>query len=484
MNAYLAALLTYSLLLMVFGIAVSRRVKTSSDFMVAGRSLGPGMLFATFLAANVGAGSTVGATGLGFRFGLAAWWWVGSASLGGLLLAQTLGPRLWRIANANNLNTMGDYLEHRYNKAVKAVIAVLLWVGTLTLLAGQLIAVATILNVAAGSTKWLGCLIGGVVAIVYCAAGGLLASAFVNVFELIVTMSGLLLAVPFALHHVGGWSHLAASISAQPGKAWMLKITGVGWKQVLGYVALLAPSFMISPGLVQKLYGARDVRTVKLGITLNALAQAAFAFVPAILGLCVFVAYPRLATPELALPFAIRNLLPRWLGMLAMASIFSAELSATGAILFMLSTSLVIDLYKTFLNPAVSEPRLLAANRLATVAAGICGMLLALELPSILSAVQIFYGLLSVSLFVPVVAGLYSRRIVSAAALVSIFTAIGTTVSAKQLTANKGWWLFSPEALGILSAALVMLAFRSLYPLHSKRLSGKAWRSEHVPKSS
>ena len=48
----------------------------------------------------------------------------------------------------------------------------------------------------------------------------------------------------------------------------------------------------------------------------------------------------------------MKMLLPTWLGMWAMASIFSAELSATGAILFMLSTSLAIDLHKTFLNPA------------------------------------------------------------------------------------------------------------------------------------
>jgi SSS family solute:Na+ symporter len=463
MNAYIAALLVYSVLLMALGIFVSRRVKTSSDFLVAGRSLGPGMLFATFLAANIGAGSTVSATGLGFRFGLSAWWWVGSASIGGFILSRTLGPRLWTLAKHHSFSTLGDFLEFRYNKSVRAVIAVLLWVGTLTLLAAQLIAISSILNVSVGTPKWIGCLAGGVVAIVYCAAGGLIASAFVNVFELVVTMSGLLLAVPFAVHHLGGWSHISATVAAQPGKTWMLSMTGVGIKQVLAYVILLAPSFMISPGLVQKLYGAKDVKTVKIGIGLNALAQALFAFVPAILGLCVFVAYPHLASPELALPLAMKQLLPKWLGMWAMASIFSAELSATGAILFMLSTSLAVDLYKTFLNPGISEHRLLTANRLASILAGVAGIFLAIQLPTILSAIQIFYGLLSVSLFVPVIVGLYSRRVLSQAALVSIFAAVITTLVAKSLTANHGWWLLSPEAMGILAAALVMLGFRVLH---------------------
>jgi solute:Na+ symporter, SSS family len=463
MNPYFAALLVYSILLMLIGILVGRRVKTPGDFLVAGRSLGPGMLFTTFLAANIGAGSTVGATGLGFRFGLSAWWWVGSASIGTFLLSWTLGPRLWAIAEKHGLSTMGDFLEHRYGKSVKAVIAVLLWIGTLAILAGQLIAISTILSVVIGTPKWEGCLIGGTVAVVYCTAGGLMSSAFVNIFELSVTMSGLLLAVPFALHTLGGWSHVAAAVAAQPGRGWMLSMTGVGPRQIFGYVAVLTTSFMISPGLVQKLYGARDAKTVRLGIGLNSLAQAIFAFVPAILGLCALVAFPHLATAELALPTTMKLLLPKWLGMWALASIFSAELSATDAILFMLSTSLVVDLYKTFLNPGVSPRRLLTASRLASVLAGVAGVVLALNLPSIIAAVTIFYSLLAVSLFVPVIAGLYSRRVFSSAALASIFAAIFATLTARYSTGGRGWWLLSPEAVGMMTAAAVMLGFR-LFP--------------------
>src|ERR1700722_17751075 len=103
MNIYLGALLFYSVFLMALGLFISRRVKNSSDFLVAGRSLGPGRLFATFLAANIGAGSTVGATGLGYRFGMSAWWWVGSASVGTLVLSQLLGPKLWRVGKEQGL---------------------------------------------------------------------------------------------------------------------------------------------------------------------------------------------------------------------------------------------------------------------------------------------------------------------------------------------------------------------------------------------
>jgi len=75
MSLHLTLLLTYSALQVALGLWIGRRVKSAGDFFVAGRGLGPGLVFATFVAANIGAGSTVGAAGLGYRDGLSAWWW-------------------------------------------------------------------------------------------------------------------------------------------------------------------------------------------------------------------------------------------------------------------------------------------------------------------------------------------------------------------------------------------------------------------------
>ncbi len=469
MNPYLAGLIAYSLLLIVFGIYISRRVKGASDFLVAGRSLGPGLIFTTFLAANIGAGSTVGATGLGYRFGLSAWWWVGSAAIGTFILSQFLGPRLWEIAKRYSLNTMGDFLEYRYSRAVKGVIAILLWLGTLTLLAGQLIAISWILNVVIGLPKWAGCAVGGTVAIIYCSAGGLLSAAFVNIVELTITMSGLLLAVPFAVQAVGGWDEVVRQVSINvPNKPGFFSLTGIGAGGILKYVILLAPSFMVSPGLVQKLYGGRNQQAVRRGIGLNSIAQILFAFVPAILGLCALAAFPQLTNPELAMPTVMTKLLPTWLGIWALASIFSAELSSTDAILFMLSTSLSVDLYKTFLNPQVSEKKLLKVSRLTAVFAGIAGVVLATVLPNIISAVAIFYGLVTVALFIPVVLGLFWKRVTTAAVLVGILTAVPITALLIFSKVADNWRFLSPQAVGVLIALSLVALISVIFPARTK----------------
>ena len=61
MNPLLLVLVIYGLALIVIGLLLSRQVAHSLDFFVAGRKLGPGLLFSTLLAANIGSGSTVGA---------------------------------------------------------------------------------------------------------------------------------------------------------------------------------------------------------------------------------------------------------------------------------------------------------------------------------------------------------------------------------------------------------------------------------------
>ena len=153
MSLTLLLLAAYSILQILLGLWIGRAVRGTGDFFVAGRRLNASLLFATMLAANIGAGSTVGAAGLGYRDGISAWWWVGSAGLGSLVLAFWVGPRIRSIAERHDLKTVGDFLELRYNRAIRGTVASLLWVGTLAILAGQLIALAWVLNVVTGVPK-------------------------------------------------------------------------------------------------------------------------------------------------------------------------------------------------------------------------------------------------------------------------------------------------------------------------------------------
>ena len=406
MALQLSVLVGYSAVLIALGLLVSRRVRGSGAFFVADRQLGPGLLFSTFLAANIGAGSVIGAAGLGYTDGLSAWWWVGSAGIGSLLLAFWLGPRIWRVATEHGLYTAGDYLEHRYGSPVRATMATLLWLLTLVILAAQLIAMSEILEWMLGAPRWVGALLGGLVMTAYFAAGGLLTSAWVNMVQLVVLLGGFAIAVPLALSAAGGWDAVMAAAPAGPDGPSFL----AGPRSGIVLVALLVPAFIVSPGLLQKAYGARDVRTIRLGVGLQALVLLAFAFAPPIMGMIARTYDPALANPEFAVPVVLTEGLPALLGSLGLAAVFSAEVSSADAILFMLSTSLSKDLYKRYLAADATDEQVLRVARAAAIVGGVLGVLLAVVIPTVIDSLTLFYAVLGVSLFVPVAAGLHSRR--------------------------------------------------------------------------
>lgn len=453
MNIYLVLLLVYAVALTGVGLWIARLVKGTSDFFVAGRTLTAPLLFSTVLAANIGAGSTVGAAGLAYNEGISAWWWNGSAAIGSIALAVWVGPRIWALASAHGFYTVGDYLEFRYGREVRGVVSALIWVGTLAILAGQLIAGAAVLEVVADIPRLWGTIIGAIAMLVYFVAGGLLSSAWVNAVQLTVLLIGLLTALPMVLARAGG---LAGLTAAGPPTAWdFFHTSGPGSGITL--LAMLAPAFIISPGLLQKVYGAKDARAVRVGVGVQAVVLATFAFVPVLLGMSARAIAPDIASPNLVLPTVLVEALPLWLGALALAAVFSAEVSTCDAILFMLATSLSQDLYKRFINPQADDQTVLRVARLAAIAGGGIGVLLAVQLPTVIGALSIFYTLLGVSLFVPVVAGLYVKRAGSPEALAAIVAGV-SFVLAVQLSGRAGQAVWTnPNVGGLAMAGLALV---------------------------
>ena len=423
MSPHLLLIVLYSVVVVGLGIWSARHVRSSSAFFVAGRSLGPGLIFASMLAANIGAGSTVGAAGLAYQQGLSAWWWVGSAGLGSLVFAFLVAPRLWAIAREHDFYTTGDYLEFRYGVRARTAAVILVGIGSLALLAGQLIAGATILSVVTGAPRWLGALIGGAIMTLYFTAGGLLGSARVNTLQLIVMLVGFAAALPFVLDSAGG-------ITAFGGPGLPEGFTDIGYSSGPGsgwtLLALTGPAFIVSPGLIQKGFGGRDARSVRLGTALNAIALLLFALLPVLLGMTARVLMPGISDPNAVLPSLLTHGLPAWLGALALAAVFSTEVDTCDAILFMLSSSASKDVYKRFLAPEATDAQLLRVGRLTAAAGGTLGVLLALWLDTVIGALTIFYSLLVVTLFVPVLGGLYVRRAREGGALAAMAAGVLT----------------------------------------------------------
>lgn len=449
----LPVLVAYCVALLLVGALASRSVRRAEDFFVAGRSLPPALIFFTFLAANLGAGSTVGAAEFGYTSGLPAWWWVGSAGIGSLALAFAVGPRLHRIAKARGLYTVGDYLESRYGRTTRLVVAAILLVGAPAILAGQIIAAGLVLQAAIGLPKAWGTAIGGALATVYFAMGGLRSASWVNSLQVAVKAVGFLVAVPWMIRSSGGWAAIAAATADDTA----LSIGGAGFGETAQLVLMLAPAFVVSPGLVQKLFGARDAHAVRVGLGLQAAALLAYAILPVLLGMAARVHFPELADPGSALVKLFTEVAPLWLGALMLAAILSAEVSSADAVLFMIATSLARDVLEPLYRGKLTDRSRLALARYSALGAGALGILLANWFQSILSALSFFYSLLTLTLFVPLLAGLFWSRPGQSVALLAIGSSLGAAALAMLSGGAAQGWL-PPVPVGILAGAAVYAA--------------------------
>ncbi len=463
MTPLLILLLVYSAGLIALGAWIGRAVRKSEDFFVGGRALGAGLLFSTFMAANIGAGSTVNATGLAYHHGLSAWWWNGSAGLGTLVLAFWVGPRIWKLAADHGFMTVGDFLEHRFGRDVRLLASVIIWIGSLSIYAGQIIGASAVLQRVGGVSPTTGALIAVTAMTAYFVSGGLLSAAWVNRVQLLVIITGFAFAAPMLLSSAGG---LSPVMDAVPGTTFLHGavpgVFGVGWPTIF----LMAPAFFLSPGLVQRAFSAKDERALRRGVGLSGLALMFFACAPVAIGMAARVLMPELegVPRDQVLPAVLISALPLVVGSIGLAAVFSAEISSADAVLFMLSTSGARDIYRGYINPAATDADVLRVARIVAVGGGALGFVLAFYHTSVLSALGTFYSVLGVTLLAPILGGLFLPRGGRVGALSAMIVGVVSLFASQYLLGlpSTVTWLAERPTFAWVSASFIGLTASTL----------------------
>jgi SSS family solute:Na+ symporter len=243
-------------------------------------------------------------------------------------------------------------------------------------------------------------------------------------------------------------------------------VFGVGWPTIF----LMAPAFFLSPGLVQRAFSAKDERALTRGVGLSGVALMLFACAPVAIGMAARVLMPELeAGPrDQVLPAVLISAVPILVGSIALAAVFSAEISSADAVLFMLSTSGARDFYRGYVNPNATDAQVLRMARIVAVFGGALGFGLAFLHQSVLSALGTFYSVLGVTLLAPILGGLFMPKGGRAGALsamtvgvVSLFASqylLGLPDTVAWRAANPAFAWITPSLLGLTSSALTYLA--------------------------
>lgn len=276
----LAGLLSYVVLQFAIGVWVSRRTATDTDYILAGRTLGPALVAFSVFATWFGAEAIVATTGEVYKHGLGGalvdpFAYAGALVLGGLLFASVLWQR--------GLTTFADLFEQRYSPAIAKLVVIVLLPGSLFWAAAQIRAFGQVLSSSSGMSLWLAITLAAVLVGAYTTIGGLLADSVTDFLQGLVVIAGLAILAVVIAGQAGGFSGVVAA--TDPVRLQVLSSLSEGPLEKLEHIAIAVCGSLVAVELISRYLGARSAEVARNGTIAGGLLYCAVGLIPVFLGL-------------------------------------------------------------------------------------------------------------------------------------------------------------------------------------------------------
>lgn len=440
-TAALVIIFLYMALTVVVGLVSSKmkqkksaKKQSNEDFLMAGKSLGPVILACTLFAANTGGASTTGiAANVGSQ-GLSAAWYVIAAGIG-FVLVSFIAP-FFRRAQAS---TVPQIINMRYGKPAHIVTAFTSIVALFMATGSQIIATSTIINTITGMDFETTAVVVTAVVIAYTMVGGFASVAAANMMHVCFITIGMSVAMIFMVSNplVGGFGKLFESARAVTDASGsnlnLLSMTKVGLPAILGYVAMYCTTFPTGQEIVQTYCSAKDGKSAKVGSVLAGLLSAAYAIVPALIGLMAFTCIDgftaNTAAHKNALAAATMEFAPTIIAGIVLSAVVAATISSASGNMIGTATLFTNDVFRPYMNKGNhDDAKEIWISRVVMVLAGCVGLAVALSGSNIISIMMSAFALRSAGPFAAFICSLFYKKVTKNAGFLSIV--FGTAVAA------------------------------------------------------
>ncbi len=438
----------------MIGYWASRRVKTSGDFMLAGRSL-PLLLSSSALFATwFGSETVFGASSEFLKGGLYA---VIEDPFGAALCLVLFGLFFARKLYSMNLLTLGDFFKVRFGKRTELVASVFIVPSYMGYIAAQLLAMGLILNVVIGMEVWEGVIISALVVTFYTYVGGMWAISITDFIQSVIIIGGLIVLAINLTIKAGG---VAAVLSEAHPDTFQFLPKG-NFKEVVIYVgawSVLGLGSIPSQDVFQRVMSSGSVNTAVRSCYIAAIMYLTIAMLPLFISLCVKHLYPEFADgdAQLALPTMVLGHATLPVQILFFGSLLSAIMSTTSSAILAPSAIFSENLVKPLAKGRLNDKQLLMITRFSVLGFSVIATIMATMRSNIYELVGESSMLSLVSLFAPLVLGLYWKKSTATGALLSMV--LGTFA----------WFIFGrldsswPSLIPGLLVSLLAMIFGSL----------------------
>jgi sodium/proline symporter len=430
----------YTLGIVTIGLYSSRlRKKTSDDFVLANRELGPWVAALSASASSESGWVMIGLVGEAYLYGAAAFWIVPGIAAGYLFNWYVIAERLRRVTTESGAVTLPQYILERYGKDSSAlrIISVLIIVAAmLTYVAAQMNAAGKAFEATFHLPYIWGVLVGAVVILTYTVTGGFRAICWTDVVQAAFMVIALVGMPIIMLDQLGGFEHFFEAVPRVDPDLLTFSYGKTGFA-MLGFVVGMLGIGLGYPGqphVLSRFMATKDTKSVRQGAKI-ALVWMVLAYLGAIsFGLLAKTWNSGLADPEQALPLACVQLLPALLAGFFVAAIVAAICSTADSQLMVVSSTISRDVLpllrkRTAGKLSATAETLLGIDRAVLLILGILAAALAAQQSRVIFHFVLYAWSAMGAAFGPVVIlGLLWKRANKPGAIAGMLTGLIVTV--------------------------------------------------------
>ncbi|MFI7230516.1 hypothetical protein ACIBO5_45520 [Nonomuraea angiospora] len=244
--------MVYFAVVLLVGVAARRRVSSSLDFLLSGRSLPAWITGLAFISANLGAVEIIRMSANGAEYGMPTmhYYWIGAVPA-----MLFLGVVMMPFYYGSKVRSIPEFMRRRFGPGAHLVNAISFALAQVLIAGINLFLLATVVNGLLGWPLWVALLLAAAIVLSYITLGGLSAAIYNEVLQLFVIVAALLPLTLIRLHRVGGVNGLidrvrtavgdgAEQLNSWPGN----ELAGFS-SSVLSVVGILfGPGFVLSFG--------------------------------------------------------------------------------------------------------------------------------------------------------------------------------------------------------------------------------------------
>lgn len=489
MNIYLWGMIVSMAVFMFIGLSISRRIKSTEDFYVAGRRAPVLLIAGSLIASYSSTGMFMGDAAQCYDGAFAAIVLFAGMQSAGYVIGAVFFGRYLRRSKAL---TIPEFFGKRFDSEAMRTLSAATAIVTMTVYLLSVIQGIGTLMSAVTNLDYRACIILAAAVFTFISVtSGSRGVLVTDTLMAAVFTGALVLGVLFIAKNTGGWRSSLESVATNPhtrdivswaGKPGVLYNTG--WENIiwgLNFGIVWMSVCMVGPWQSSRYQMAKDEHTVVRSSYWAAIGVFALEFLAGAGTVMVRVAMPEMDHSSHVLIWAAMNLMPTLLGVILLTGILSAGISSATTFQSLVGTSIANDIFKADPNGDTSDVkhnRSIRIGRWAMVIAAALVTALAVFNPPAIFVIMFLGGAIVASSWMPVALGcILSKRLTKTGAFWGMLLGFLTCFVLKLVVGLRGISLpayLDPSIIGVAVNVIAMVVGSSCTQVTNQEKNARA----------